>query len=73
MPVTTPTRPHLASVIRRPASGIRHLTFAIRLFAFPILHSKIRNPQCPERFQRPHQLAVPGGLVPPVPLECRAA
>src|SRR5271165_3845511 len=32
---------------RRPASVIRHLTFAIRLFAFPIPHSKIRHPQFP--------------------------
>src|SRR5208282_1414684 len=27
--VTTPTRPHLASVIRHPASVIRHLSFSI--------------------------------------------
>ena len=64
---------HLASVIRHLPSVIRHPAFAIRLFCFPILHSKIRNPQFPKLFQRPHQLAVPGGLVAAVPLECRAA
>src|SRR5208337_2765190 len=66
LPVTTPTRPHLASVIRHPA-------FAIRLFCFPIPHSKIRHPHFTERFQRSQQLSVPGGLVAAVPLECRAA
>ena len=73
LPVTTPTRSHLASGIRHLPSVIRHPAFAIRLFCFPILHSKIRNPQFPKLFQRSDQLAVPGGLVAAVPLECRAA
>ncbi|MGZ3357505.1 MAG: hypothetical protein ACXVBO_22015, partial [Isosphaeraceae bacterium] len=80
LPVTTPTRPHLASGIRHPASVlrhlpsvIRHLTFAIRLFCFPIPRSAFRIPHSSKGFQRSHQLAVPGGLVAAVPLECRAA
>src|SRR5271157_4132941 len=80
LPVTTSTRPHLASGIRHPASVIRslpsvirRLTFAIRLFALPIPRSEFLLPHFPKGFQRSHQLAVPGGLVAAVPLECRAA
>ena len=64
---------HLAFVICHLPSVIRHLTFAIRLFAFPIPRSEFLLPHFPKGFQRSHQLAVPGRLVPPVPLECRAA
>ncbi|MGA2702944.1 MAG: hypothetical protein ABSH35_17850 [Isosphaeraceae bacterium] len=62
---------HPAFAIRHPAFAIRHPAFAIRLF--PIPHYKIRIPQFPKRFQRSYQLSVPGRLVPPVPLELRAA
>jgi hypothetical protein len=41
---TTPTRPHLASVIRHPPSVIRHPPFVIRLFSFPIPRSEFRIP-----------------------------
>src|SRR5208337_912741 len=54
-------------------SAICHLPFAIRLLAFPISRSEFLLPHFPKGFERPHQLAVPGGLVAAVPLECRAA
>ena len=67
-----------------PGTRLRYLAFVIcicrphptsvtRLFCFSIPHPKIRNPQFPKLFQRSDQLAVPGGLVPPVSLEARAA
>src|SRR5208337_304183 len=62
-----------APKIRRPASVIRHLTFAIRLFCFPIPRCEFLLPHFPKGFERLHQLAVPGRLVAAVPLECRAA
>ena len=64
---------HPPSIIRHLPSVIRHLTFAIRLFCFPIPRSAFRIPHFPKGFQRSHQLAMPGGLVAAVPLECRAA
>ncbi len=63
----------LAFVICHLPSVVRHPTSVIRLFYFSIPHPKIRNPQFPKLFQRSDQLAVPGGLVPPVSLEARAA
>ncbi len=71
--VTTPTRPHFASVIPRPAFVIRHLTSDIRLFAFLIPRSEFLLPHFSKGFQRSQQLAVRGGLVAAVPLEYRAA
>jgi len=35
---TTPTRPHLASVIRHLSSAIRHLPFVIRHLSYAIRH-----------------------------------
>ena len=64
---------HPASVIRHLPSVIRHPAFAIRLFCFPIPRSAFRIPHSSKGFERPHQLAMPGGLVAAVPLECRAA
>ncbi len=64
---------YLAFVICHLPSVVRHPTSVIRLFCFSIPHPKIRNPQFPKLFQRSDQLAVPGGLVAAVPLECRAA
>src|SRR5271157_5730328 len=61
------------SVIRHLIFAIRHLTIAIRLFAFPIPRSEFRIPHFLTHVHRSHQLALPGGLVAPVPLEFRAA
>jgi hypothetical protein len=63
----------LAVLIRHPASVIRHLTFAVLLFAFLIPSSEFLLLRFPKSFQRSHQLSVPGGLVAAVPLERRTA
>jgi len=71
LPFLAATRLHLA--LLRLAFVICHLAFVIRHSCFPIPHSEFRISHFPKGFQRSHQLAVPGGLVAAVPLECRAA
>src|SRR5208337_1588138 len=66
---TTPTRPHLASVIRHLSSAIRHLPSVIRLFSFPIPRSEFRIPHfLAERFlcrlSRSPMAHLPGSLIP---------
>jgi len=64
---------HPPFAICHPPSAICHLPFATRILSFPIPRSEFRIPHYSEGFERPQQLSVPGGLVPAVALECRAA
>jgi len=62
---TTPTRPHLASVIRHLSSAIRHLPSVIRHPASAICHPPFLLPHSP--FRIPHSAFSSGKiLVPPV-------
>src|SRR5271166_193002 len=58
---------------RHFSSPIRHPAFVTCHFSFPIPRSEFLLPHFSKGFQRSQQLSVPGGLVPPVPLECRSA
>jgi len=69
---------HPPSGIRHPPSAIRHLPSVIchlpsAICHPPFPHSPFRIPHSSKGFERPQQLSVPGGLVPVVALECRAA
>jgi len=64
---------HSSFAICHSSSAIWHLPSGICHPPFLLPHSAFRIPHSAQRFQSSHQLAVPGGLVAALPLECRAA